>query len=222
MAALLITAALAAAAGWAARALLARPALRAARSDPLTGLPARAAWTAQAQRLLRHGDGTVAFIDLDRFKEVNDTYGHAAGDHLLAVAAARIRAWAAGAGGGACGRLGGDEFAVVTRGPVTAPQVAALADALAAPVALPGGAVVPAAASVGAAPAARDGLSAALAAADCAMYEARRGGSRWRLAAPGGAPAPGTAPVRRARHHGPPRPPARAAAAGEHGGSRPS
>ena len=63
--------------------------------------------------------GTVALVDLDRFKAVNDTYGHSAGDELLAVAAARMREWTDRVGGGACGRLGGDEFAIITRRVVT-------------------------------------------------------------------------------------------------------
>jgi diguanylate cyclase (GGDEF)-like protein len=69
----------------------------------------------------------VILVDVDRFKRVNDTYGHAAGDELLAVTAARLRAWADRVGGGACGRLGGDEFTAITRRAVTDAETADLA-----------------------------------------------------------------------------------------------
>jgi diguanylate cyclase (GGDEF)-like protein len=88
--------------------------------DALTGLPNRA----EAERLLesvledtRAGSGGLVgtlFVDLDHFKTVNDTYGHHAGDHVLQVAAARMRAEASPAGT-VC-RLGGDEFVVILGG----------------------------------------------------------------------------------------------------------
>lgn len=64
-----------------------------ARRDELTGLPNRRAWTDELPRALEHArrDGrpiSVALIDLDRFKQFNDTYGHPAGDRLLKSAAA--------------------------------------------------------------------------------------------------------------------------------------
>jgi GGDEF domain-containing protein len=137
-------------AGWCGHAAHARQALKAARRDPVTGLPTRAAWTGQAAGILRgRGPHTVALVDLDRFKAVNDTYGHAAGDELLAVAAARMREWTDTVGGGACGRLGGDEFAIITRRAVTEAEAGDLAAALARPAPLPGAGSLPAYASVG-------------------------------------------------------------------------
>ena len=173
--------------GWLARAVLAR-------QDPVTGLPTRHAWTRQARRILRRGTHTVTLIDLDDFKAVNDTYGHPAGDHVLAATAARMRAWASRCGGAACGRLGGDEFTIITRRPITAAETADLAAALADLVTLPGGAgTVPVSASVGTAPCTgRRGLPAALAAADAAMYASKTGRT-----------GTGVSTARRGRGHGP-------------------
>jgi len=193
-------------AGWCGHAAHARQALRAARRDPVTGLPTRAAWTGQAAGILRgRGPHTVALVDLDRFKAVNDTYGHAAGDELLAVAAARMREWTDRVGGGACGRLGGDEFAIITRRAVTEAEAGHLAAALARPALLPGAGSLPAYASVGtAACTGRRGLSAGLAAADAAMYRAKRAGGGCAFAYQGSRePEPAEVPRARTRHHGP-------------------
>jgi diguanylate cyclase (GGDEF)-like protein len=88
--------------------------------DSLTGLPNRA----ESERLLAAAlaggasealaDGSregLLFVDLDYFKDVNDTYGHHAGDHVLQVCAARMAAEVR-AGDTVC-RLGGDEFVVI-------------------------------------------------------------------------------------------------------------
>ena len=92
---------------------------REARTDDLTGLPNR---RALAERLegLRHLDGNaeqqsaaVAIMDLDSFKEVNDTLGHEAGDELLRAIAARLARTLSGRVGTSLFRLGGDEFACV-------------------------------------------------------------------------------------------------------------
>ena len=205
---LIAAAALSALAGWTAHAACLRPALRAARRDPVTGLPGRAGWTAQARRITRgRGTRTVILLDVDRFKRVNDTYGHAAGDELLAVTAARLRTWAARVGGGACGRLGGDELTAITRRAVTDAETADLAAMLATPAPLPGpGVTIPVTASVGAAACPQRGLSAGLAAADAAMYQAKHAGGGYRIAPPADpAPQPHPAPRDRTRHHGPPR-----------------
>ncbi len=85
-----------------------------ARTDPLTGLLNRAAFLALADERLRSDrPAIVLFIDLDQFKAVNDTSGHAVGDELLCDVAARLRT--AVGPGDVIARLGGDEFAVLTR-----------------------------------------------------------------------------------------------------------
>jgi diguanylate cyclase (GGDEF)-like protein len=82
--------------------------------DALTGLPNRVLFTDRLEQALRsrslRGVG-VLFCDLDRFKQVNDGMGHAAGDDLLRQAAERIAA--AVRNGDSVGRLSGDEFAVL-------------------------------------------------------------------------------------------------------------
>ncbi len=110
---LLITTAALPLTGWAIHAAALHKQLAATRKDPLTGLLRRDAYTAHARRLLaRHGDDTtVVMVDADRFKEINDGLGHAAGATVLASIAARLTAWAGPRA--AVGRLGGDEFAVV-------------------------------------------------------------------------------------------------------------
>ncbi|SPE48295.1 putative diguanylate cyclase YfiN [Streptomyces netropsis] len=97
-------------AGWSLHTLLLRRRVERARRDPLTGLPGRDAFTATARRRLRAPGGVVVLVNLDGFKQVNDTHGHAAGDEVLASAAQRLAVWAE-TRGGCAGRLGGDEFA---------------------------------------------------------------------------------------------------------------
>jgi diguanylate cyclase (GGDEF)-like protein len=89
-----------------------------ARHDSLTGLPNRGWFYAQTEQLVQDrrsgGTGAVMIMDLDRFKEVNDTLGHHAGDLLLQAAAGRIRR--AVRDSDVVARLGGDEFAVALPG----------------------------------------------------------------------------------------------------------
>ena len=98
----------------------------AAAHDALTGLANRRALLDRGSELLtrRHNDGVLALllIDLNHFKEVNDTLGHTAGDRVLIGVAERLRA-AAGPND-VVARLGGDEFAVLLTG-LPAPAVAA-------------------------------------------------------------------------------------------------
>lgn len=147
--------------------------------DHLTGLPNRRLFDdrlAHARRLAaRHGHGlAVVVLDLDGFKAINDSRGHAAGDEVLSAVAAALTA--------ACresdtvARFGGDEFAVLCEGPDTASHAAALAErlraSLAGPVALADGTTVRVAASVGFATAdVADGFDTLLARADRAMYK---------------------------------------------------
>ncbi|WKK24706.1 GGDEF domain-containing protein [Streptomyces olivoreticuli] len=96
-------------AGWSLHTAVLRRMLRQARQDPLTGLPGRKTFMASAGRDLRRRSGVVVLMDLDGFKAVNDTHGHAAGDTVLAAAGRCLAAWAESLGGTAA-RLGGDEF----------------------------------------------------------------------------------------------------------------
>jgi diguanylate cyclase (GGDEF)-like protein/PAS domain S-box-containing protein len=103
-----------------------------AHHDALTGLANRAAVTQQieeaAARQRRRGDSfTVLLLDLDRFKHVNDTLGHSAGDALLRQAAARLKALLRETD--VLARLGGDEFAIIQSGETNQREAAgALAD----------------------------------------------------------------------------------------------
>jgi diguanylate cyclase (GGDEF)-like protein len=101
--------------------------------DPLTGLPNRSLLLdrlAQALEVTRREASRVGvlFVDLDRFKLVNDSYGHATGDGLLVAVAERIRRELRS--GDTAARLGGDEFAVVMTGEADREAAAALAERL--------------------------------------------------------------------------------------------
>lgn len=88
----------------------------AALHDPLTGLPNRTSFYARLDARLagQHADSTaVAAIDLNRFKEINDSWGHAAGDHVLCTLAERLRKFDGSKHFTA--RLGGDEFCMILK-----------------------------------------------------------------------------------------------------------
>lgn len=88
---------------------------RQARTDDLTGLPNRRSFLELLDRDLSGRDPrkpmAVAIVDLDRFKEINDSFGHQLGDEMLRMVALRLAE--AIDGGGVLARLGGDEFGVV-------------------------------------------------------------------------------------------------------------
>ena len=89
-----------------------------AHHDPLTGLPNRAAFTAQFATVLERSAAArsgfaILCIDLDRFKEINDLFGHAAGDLVLRQVADRLLAAIKGQ---FVARLGGDEFTIIVPG----------------------------------------------------------------------------------------------------------
>ena len=89
---------------------------RAASTDSVTGLANRAQFgrdlTATWAHAMRAGEAfAVLYLDLDRFKEVNDTHGHAAGDRVLTCVGEKIRA--AVRGYDIPARIGGDEFAII-------------------------------------------------------------------------------------------------------------
>jgi len=157
---------------------------RLAHYDPLTDLPNRVLFQkdlseALARRSRTGGHLAVHFIDLDRFKTVNDTLGHPLGDDLLRIAAQRLRACVRD--GDTVARLGGDEFAVVQNGLTDLTGATRLAqrivEAMAAPFELQGHQVM-IGASVGVALAPSDGESPdeLLKKADMALYRAKADG----------------------------------------------
>ena len=84
--------------------------------DPLTGLPNRTSFYARLDARLAGqvaGQTAVAAIDLNRFKEINDSWGHAAGDHVLCELAERLRKFDGARHFAA--RLGGDEFCIILK-----------------------------------------------------------------------------------------------------------
>ena len=97
-----------------------------ARHDPLTGLANRRHFLEELERRLKlvgdEGEAfSLLFIDLDRFKPINDVHGHAIGDELLQVIAQRLKGCIREDSFAA--RLGGDEFAILLEGPVSREEV---------------------------------------------------------------------------------------------------
>jgi diguanylate cyclase (GGDEF)-like protein/PAS domain S-box-containing protein len=153
-------------------------------TDALTGLPNKRLLLERLERALvaaRRNGSTVGllFVDLDGFKGVNDSLGHAAGDSLLKQVAARFLACVRGAD--TVARLGGDEFVVLLDGCHTIDDVETVADkllqSLRSPFVLAEG-TASVSCSVGSVISPRDGIhpDALLRNADLAMYRAKRGG----------------------------------------------
>jgi diguanylate cyclase len=149
--------------------------------DALTGLPNRAAFRARAEAVLAGGDahGAVVLVDLNRFKEVNDTLGHHAGDELLQLISARLAA--AVRPEDTVARLGGDEFGMILPG-LDAVAVLRLLDGVRDAVTREmtlDGVPLTIEASFGVAlyPDHGDGVEELLQRADAAMYQGKRGAS---------------------------------------------
>ncbi len=150
--------------------------------DPLTTLPNRAAFAAALTnglaRVRRSGDRlAVLFIDLDGFKEINDRYGHEAGDAVLRAASRRlVRRLRTG---DSVARLGGDEFATILRGVGSEEDARSLAEEVRATLERPTtwhGQKLRVGASIGWAIAPRDGTEIAelLRRSDHRMYRDKR------------------------------------------------
>ncbi|OZM72658.1 GGDEF domain-containing protein [Amycolatopsis antarctica] len=163
------------AAGWLAASGTARYWWHRALFDELTGLPGRARLNTAARRAARRGARVgVLLLDVDRFKAINDTHGHRAGDALLTVIATRLNA-ATGRGEVAI-RLHGDEFAVwlaATTPTAAARRAREVSAALARPVVVEGRELT-VTASVGHATGRARDLAGLLHAADQSMYATKR------------------------------------------------
>ncbi|MBQ0851827.1 MULTISPECIES: bifunctional diguanylate cyclase/phosphodiesterase [Streptomyces] len=158
--------------------------------DALTGLPNRTLFFERLDKALAAGDGQrfgLCYLDLDGFKTINDSLGHAAGDRLLVEVADRLQSCAT-APGEMVARLGGDEFVALTTGPDTESEVDALADrimnALVTPVRIDGRELtVRGSIGIVEGPAGERGPAEVLRSADITMYRAKSaGGNRYELA----------------------------------------
>jgi diguanylate cyclase (GGDEF)-like protein/PAS domain S-box-containing protein len=159
-----------------------------ARHDSLTGLPNRVLFQDRAGQVIlaaqREGRGVAVMVmDLDRFKEINDTLGHASGDRLLVEAARRLQATLRDAD--TIARLGGDEFAILLHDgspDAVAGAAARIQTAFTDPFWLDG-LPLQIEASVGAAiyPEHASDVAGLIQRADIAMYVAKRGNSGWEM-----------------------------------------
>lgn len=156
------------------------------RHDALTGLPNRTAFEQELNKQLRNPltahKVAVMFIDGDRFKEVNDRYGHAAGDLVLATTARRLREILRK--GDLVARLGGDEFAVLLSSVDSDAQAGRVAEnvieAMLEPITLEEGTQVTQSLSIGVALAKNHTSGEAIIAqADAAMYHIKELGGGW-------------------------------------------
>jgi diguanylate cyclase (GGDEF)-like protein/PAS domain S-box-containing protein len=138
-------------------------------TDPLTGIGNRTALF-QAGEAMQ--SGSLSIVDVDHFKEINDTYGHAIGDAVIVELATRLRS-IVGADG-MVARLGGDEFAVILQNSTSACATQRLALAFGEPVSTAVGPIT-VEASIGSTQlAAHPSVTSALADADHDMYDSKR------------------------------------------------
>ncbi|HYW32576.1 MAG TPA: diguanylate cyclase [Gemmatimonas sp.] len=155
-----------------------------ARTDALTGLANRRAYDARLAAMLAQPDLVLGLLamDVDRFKQVNDTYGHGAGDSILVEVSRRMSSIAASTPGALLARTGGEEFSLLVPCNEQVGSIAILAEALRASVAASPIAIDATALdvtiSIGAASAATPTVSAEMLnrAADRALYRAKAGG----------------------------------------------
>jgi len=158
-----------------------------ARHDPLTGLGNRVRLremleTGMASNAAAGARGALLLLDLDRFKEINDTLGHHVGDALLIRLSRRLEREMRTGWGGQVARLGGDEFAVwiehLDRDATAEIAAARALAAITAPLEIEGYRLeVGASIGIAIAPDHADSPSGLLRCADVAMYEAKRHGS---------------------------------------------
>ena len=155
---------------------------RVSRTDGLTGLLNRRAVEELLHAQLAHASRhdlalSVLMVDLDQFKKVNDTYGHAVGDRVIVEVSARLRGLLRE--GDHFGRWGGEEFLALlplTPGPAATLLAERLcADVAAHPVLLPDGRLLPVGVSIGTCGSTRD-EEALLRQADAALYRAKAAG----------------------------------------------
>ena len=150
--------------------------------DPLTGLPNRSLILDRTEQMLARARRSIdpvaaLFIDLDGFKDVNDTLGHGSGDQLLRAVAERLSVTMRASD--SIGRLGGDEFVVLVDGTTmdSGPELVAdrLLEVLRSPFELEGasGGAVTLTASIGIAVGTRSTAAELLRDADIALYEAK-------------------------------------------------
>ncbi|WP_112468674.1 putative bifunctional diguanylate cyclase/phosphodiesterase [Streptomyces triticisoli] len=160
--------------------------------DALTGLPNRTLFFERLEKALNAGEGRrfgLCYLDLDGFKTINDSLGHAVGDRLLVEVADRLQACAT-APGEMVARLGGDEFVALTTGTDTRHEVDELAarimNALVAPIRIDGRELtVRGSIGVVEGPVGERSAAEVLRSADITMYRAKSaGGNRFELADP--------------------------------------
>ncbi|GAB6043601.1 hypothetical protein JCM17961_42800 [Endothiovibrio diazotrophicus] len=157
---------------------------RLAHYDPLTGLPNRSLFHDRLEQALLHSQRhhtmmAVMFLDIDHFKQINDTLGHAVGDELLVAVADRLRACIRKSD--TIARLGGDEFTVIVTdigGSRHAARIARkLLESMAPPVLLAGRRIhVTPSIGISLYPGAGDDTEELIKAADIAMYRAKEEG----------------------------------------------